>query len=114
MAFSRESREYGDKNIEILYPLHEIDSYNGEEMKIYIAENDSYDALIVNFSRVNYLNSSGLRELIQILKLMKERGKMLFLTSLNDEINKIFDSTNLHRLFCIYPSDDKACFHLEG
>ncbi|MCD8492392.1 MAG: STAS domain-containing protein [Geovibrio sp.] len=114
MAFSREIKDFSGKTVEVLYPLHEIDSYNGEEMKTFIIEHDSYDAVIVNFSRVNYLNSSGLRELIQILKFLKERGKLLFLTNLSEEINKIFDSTNLHRLFSIHPTDETAGTILEG
>lgn len=114
MAFSKEVRVFNGKKVEILYPLHEIDSYNGEEMKSFLYEEDSYDAVIINFSRVNYLNSSGLRELIQILKYLKEEGKLLVLTHLNEEIINIFRSTNLHKLFKICSTDDSAGSALEG
>jgi len=109
MAFNSENVEFGGKHIEILYPINELDSYNGEELKKQ-AESviDEIDAVIINFSKVSYLNSSGLRELIQILKVLKEAGKPLFLTNVNNEILKIFTSTNLNRLFSIYDTNEDA------
>jgi len=103
MAFNSEKTEFGEKNFEVLYPINELDSYNGEELKKYAEENiESVDAVIINFSKVTYLNSSGLRELIQMLKMMKENNKAFFLTNVNGEIMKIFTSTNLNKLFNIY------------
>jgi len=113
MAFDVEQTGFGDKKVEVLYPLNEIDSYNGEELKNRINEViDSVDAIILNLSRVTYLNSSGLRELIQILKVMKDHKKTFFLTAVNDEIMKIFKSTNLNRLFNIYETNEDAVRYL--
>ncbi|WP_022850243.1 STAS domain-containing protein [Limisalsivibrio acetivorans] len=109
MAFTSETQTHSGKTAEVLYPLHEIDSYNGEEMKTYVSSLEGgVDAVIINFSRVAYLNSSGLRELIQILKLLKGKGMELFLTYVNDDIKKIFDNTNLNRLFGIYNTNEDA------
>lgn len=113
MAFNSENTSFGDKKVEILYPMHEIDSYNGDELKSHIGQNiKANDCVIINFSRVTYLNSSGLRELIQILKNMREAGKPLFLTSVNEEIMKIFKSTNLNRLFSIHDINEDALRYL--
>jgi len=109
MGFNSERIEFGEKMFETLYPVNELDSYNGEELKKYCTEViDKVDAVIINFSKVSYLNSSGLRELIQILKLIKEKNKQLFLTGVNLEIMKIFTSTNLNRLFNIYGTNEDA------
>lgn len=113
MAFNIEQSGFSEKKVEILYPMHEIDSYNGEELKAHIAENVAdLDAVIINLSRVTYLNSSGLRELIQILKKSREHNKPLFLTAVNEEIMKIFKSTNLNRLFSIYDTNEDAMRYL--
>lgn len=113
MAFNSESAKFGDKNIEILYPMHEIDSYNGDELKTHIVSKmKSLDCVIINFSRVTYLNSSGLRELIQILKHIREVNKSLYLTSVNEEIMKVFKSTNLNRLFNIQDTNEDAMRYL--
>jgi len=109
MAFNSETIVFGEKNVEVLYPMHEIDSYNGDEIKTHIKSNmDSSDAVIINCSRVTYLNSSGLRELIQILKNMRDLNKPLYLTSVNEDIMKVFKSTNLNRLFNIHDTNDDA------
>lgn len=109
MGFNSEKTDFNEKKFETLYPVNELDSYNGEELKKYSETvMADVDAIIINFSKVSYLNSSGLRELIQILKMMKENDKVLFLTSVNSEIMKIFTSTNLNRLFNIFENNDDA------
>ncbi|PLX68306.1 MAG: anti-sigma factor antagonist [Denitrovibrio sp.] len=113
MAFNSEKTELGGKKFDTLYPINELDSYNGEELKKYASNSiNEVDAFIVNFSKVSYLNSSGLRELIQILKMMKENEKAFFLTNVNSEIMKIFTSTNLNKLFNIYSSNEEAMRYL--
>jgi len=113
MAFNSEKVKFGDKTVEVLYPMHEIDSYNGDELKSHvIAHSVTVDSVVINFSRVTYLNSSGLRELIQILKNMREINKPLFLTAVNEEIMKVFKSTNLNRLFSIYDTNEEAMRYL--
>ena len=113
MTFNSEKTEFGGKSFEVLYPINELDSYNGEELKKYAEDViTETNAVIINFSKVSYLNSSGLRELIQILKMMKESGKVLFLTSVNSEIMKIFTSTNLNKLFNIYSTNEDAMRYL--
>jgi len=113
MAFNSEKTEFGGKNFETLYPINELDSYNGEELKKYAGDViEDVDAVIINFSKVSYLNSSGLRELIQILKMMKENNKAFLLTNVNGEIMKIFTSTNLNKLFNIYSTNEEAMRYL--
>ncbi|MCX8083746.1 MAG: STAS domain-containing protein [Calditerrivibrio sp.] len=105
MAFYKER----DGNIEILFPVSDVDAVNGSEMKDYVAKiADEVSAVIINFSRVTYLNSSGLRELIHILKLMQDRGKKMCITFLSDNIKKIFANTNLIKIFSIFPTDEDA------
>ena len=109
MAFSREREKAGSVEVELLYPLHEIDSYNGEELRQYIQGlNSEVMNVIINFSRVTYLNSSGLRELIQILKNLKDVGGQLYFTAVNDDIKKIFENTNLNRLFSIIETNEQV------
>ncbi len=37
MAFNIENVEFGGKSFETLYPINELDSYNGEELKKHVA-----------------------------------------------------------------------------
>ncbi|MBZ4644323.1 MAG: anti-sigma factor antagonist [Deferribacteres bacterium] len=98
-----------DEKIEIVFPINDLDTLTGEEIANHLKQLlNEIDGCIINFSRVNYLNSSGLRELIQILKLLKDNNKKLALTRLSENIMKIFKNTNLHRLFNIFDTDDEA------
>ncbi|MDR2105725.1 MAG: STAS domain-containing protein [Deferribacteraceae bacterium] len=100
MALNRERNTHGDLIYEIIYPLHEIDSFKGEEIKNHIASViEEVGALIIDFSKIAYLNSSGLREMIQILKLTREHGKKLILAQLSQDMKRVFVHTNLDRLF---------------
>lgn len=110
MTFNKERVSlYNDSHIEILFPIHEIDSFNGEELKNYIISIESeIIGIIINFSHITYLNSSGIRELIQILKFLREREKNLVFSCINEDINKIFVHTNLDRLFKIVTDDNEA------
>lgn len=110
MSLSKERETLNNNmNIEILLPQHELDSFNGEELKMYVSSIiDNTDAVIINFSNIVYLNSSGLRELIQILMNMRDVHKPLIFTAISEDILKVFTNTNLNRLFQIEDTDEAA------
>jgi anti-sigma B factor antagonist len=100
MALNRERNTRGDLIYEIIYPLHEIDSFKGEEIKHHIQSViEEVGAVIIDFSKIAYLNSSGLREMIQILKLAREHQKKLILAQLSQDMKRVFVHTNLDKLF---------------
>ncbi len=110
MSFNSQRETIGENvNVEFIFPVHEIDSFNGEELKVYI---DSIigevESVVINFSDITYLNSSGLRELIQLFKVLKENDKSLIFSNVSDDIYKIFVHTNLNRLFTIVSDDNDA------
>ena len=110
MSFNsqRETVE-GNLKVEFIFPVHEIDSFNGEELKVYIEGiSGEVDSVVINFSDITYLNSSGLRELIQLFKVLKEKDKSLIFSNVSDDIYKIFVHTNLNRLFTIVGDDEEA------
>ena len=91
MSFNsqRETVE-GNLKVEFIFPVHEIDSFNGEELKVYIEGiSGEVDSVVINFSDITYLNSSGLRELIQLFKVLKEKDKSLIFSNVSDDIYKI-------------------------
>jgi anti-sigma B factor antagonist len=105
MALNRERNTLGKVVYEIVYPLHEIDSFKGEEMKNHISSIvEEVGAVIIDFSKIAYLNSSGLREMIQILKLTREHKTKLILAQLSQDMKRVFVHTNLDRLFIFQDS----------
>ncbi|MGA1861488.1 STAS domain-containing protein [Deferribacter thermophilus] len=104
MPFQTEKVE----DITIIIPLSELDAINGNEIRNYLSKIDNTSGVIINFARVIYLNSSGLRELIQSLKLLKDKHIPFALCKLSDNIFKIFSNTNLDKLFNIFKNEDEA------
>jgi anti-sigma B factor antagonist len=105
MALNRERNTFQDITYEIVFPLHEIDSFKGEEMKNHIQSViEEVQAVIIDFSKIAYLNSSGLREMIQILKLTREHKTKLILAQLSEDMKRVFVHTNLDRLFIFHDS----------
>ncbi|MDE7169554.1 MAG: anti-sigma factor antagonist, partial [Mucispirillum sp.] len=63
MSFKNQREAINDTiKAEFIFPIHEIDSFNGGELKNYIiSAADEVDGVVINFSDITYLNSSGLR-----------------------------------------------------
>lgn len=64
--------------------------------------------LLLDFERVNYLSSAVLTELLRINEAVQEAGGRLRLCALNQDIRKVFEITNLDRIFVIYGAPDEA------
>jgi anti-sigma B factor antagonist len=64
--------------------------------------------IIVNLSKVSYVDSSGLATLVEILKNMRSYGGRLRLTNLSAKIKSLFEITKLEKLFEIMPDEAEA------
>ncbi len=64
--------------------------------------------IIVNLSKVTYVDSSGLATLVEILKNMKAYGGRLRLTNMSSKIKSLFEITKLEKLFEIMASEEEA------
>ena len=64
--------------------------------------------IVINLSRVTYVDSSGLATLVEILKNMKAYGGKLRLANLSPKIKSLFEITKLEKLFEIVVDEDTA------
>lgn len=79
----------------------------GNEVLAYIRQRPGLN-LLLNFEQVNYLSSAVLTELLRINEAVQEAGGRLRLCALNRDIRKVFEITNLDRIFTIYGAPDEA------
>ncbi|EPA9095531.1 STAS domain-containing protein [Enterobacter hormaechei] len=68
-------------------------------------------ALIVDFSKIDFIDSSGLGALVSLLKMMNGKGEMM-LCALNPGIRNMFTLTRMDRIFRICPDRATALSHL--
>lgn len=88
----------------------EVDVYTAPQLKqdiVQIAER-GVKHLIVNLSKVEYLDSTGLGVLIGGLKRLREGEGNLALVGPGMRILRIFEITGLDKIFDIYPTEEEA------
>ncbi len=63
------------------------------------------EQIVVDFSGVTFIDSSGVAVLIRALQNIREYGGKLTLSGLNDKVRPIFEITRLDQVFIIDPGD---------
>ncbi len=64
--------------------------------------------IVINLTKVTYVDSSGLATLVEILKNMRAYGGRMRLTNLSPKIKSLFEITKLERLFDIIAEEEEA------
>ncbi|NJN94158.1 MAG: STAS domain-containing protein [Anaerolineales bacterium] len=64
--------------------------------------------LILNFSRLGYMNSSGIGLLVTLLIRANRQGQRLVAVNLSDHYRHIFDLTGLNQAIVIYATEGEA------
>lgn len=68
--------------------------------------------MLMDFSKVDYLSSAGMRLLLSATKKLKAHGGKLVFCSMSDEVMEIIKMAGFERILAIYPSEEaalKAC-----
>ena len=100
-----------DKNgLIICYMEGEIDINTSPDIKKNFEKILSKKApkMVINFSKVTYVDSSGLATLVEILKGMRTYGGKLRLSNLSPKIKSLFEITKLEKLFEIMADEAEA------
>ncbi|MCG8540880.1 MAG: STAS domain-containing protein [Clostridia bacterium] len=88
----------------------EVGFENHSEFKESMLRNIQGDEsiIIVDMKNLTYLNSMGLGVIVKAYSESKKQGKELVLSSLQDNIKKLFTITKLGRIISIYKSKEEA------
>lgn len=88
----------------------EVDVYTSPQLKQDLVQltEQGVKRVIINLSKVEYLDSTGLGVLIGGLKRMREAGGNLALVGPGMRIQRIFEITGLNKIFDIYPTSEEA------
>lgn len=99
-----------DNNIAVIDISGEINGYSEEALMAAYKEasNDHSKVIILNFSDLKYMNSSGIGLLVTLLIRVKRKKQQLLAYGLNDHYQQIFELTRLNESIVIYDSEDAA------
>jgi anti-sigma B factor antagonist len=64
--------------------------------------------VVLNFGNLNYIDSSGLATLIEMLQRLKKIEGKLRICCISDKIKSIFEITKLEKLFEMFNNEDDA------
>lgn len=66
------------------------------------------DKIVINMEKVDYIDSSGLATLVELLKNFRKYGARLKLVSLTPKVRSLFEITKLEKLFDISEKEEEA------
>lgn len=93
----------------IVYLKGEMNAQTGLDLKNKILEIfKTKDFTALSFKGVVYMNSSGLREIIDLLKQSRKDKKELVLCEMSKDIREMFAFTGLDKVFKIHDSESTA------
>lgn len=93
----------------VAYLEGEINAQTGAQVKAEINKLlDKGNVVILSFKSVVYMNSSGLREIIDLFKTASKNKKEVSLCDINSDIREMFSFTGLDKVFKIYDTEAAA------
>jgi anti-anti-sigma factor len=64
--------------------------------------------MVINFEKVNFIDSSGIGLIVSIFKTMQQKEGKLALTNLSQKNMEIFSITRLNKILDIFPTEQEA------
>ncbi|MFZ1375740.1 MAG: STAS domain-containing protein [Geothrix sp.] len=103
------TRKHND--VLILYPEGKItlgdgDQELGEAVRTSLANGER--KIVINFSKVSYLDSSGVGELVGCYTSIKGKGGELRICGMSGKIFSLIKMTSLHSVFEVKDTEDEA------
>ena len=101
-------RRHGD--IAVIELQGEIDSFGEEALNAAYAEAESTkpSAILLNFSAVDYINSTGIALIVSILARARRSNCRILSTGLTSHYVEIFEITRLSDFMQIFPDEASA------
>lgn len=109
MSFNTTVRYDKNEKIWIFMPEGDMDIYTSaifKDQAIKSFEETKAD-LLIDGEKLDYIDSTGLGSLIGILKKVKESDFKIYLSNIKPNIRKLFDITELDKLFIIRGDDNE-------
>lgn len=105
-----------DERTHVIALVGQVDLYSAPEFKQRTAEviDRGKSRIVVDLSRVSFMDSTGLSVLVGALKRLRLIGGALAVVSANEDTLRLFEITGLNASFPIAPSRQQAVQALDG
>jgi anti-sigma B factor antagonist len=90
-------------------PVDELDASNAGEFKRDIAPLlQANSKLVLDLSRLSFVDSSGLGAMLSCLRQLSAKGGDLKLSGMSKQVRALFELVRMHRIFDIYGTKEEA------
>ena len=90
-------------------PVEELDASNAAELKRDIGPVlDANKKVVLDLSRLRFVDSSGLGAMLSCLRQLTGRGGDLRLAGMSKPVRALFELVRMHRIFDIYGTKEEA------
>jgi anti-sigma B factor antagonist len=90
-------------------PVEDLDASNAAEFKRDMASViDSHTRLVLDLSRLRFVDSSGLGAFISCLRKLNAKGGDLKLSGMSKQVRGVFELVRMHRVFDICATSEDA------
>jgi len=90
-------------------PVDELDASNAGEFKRDMGPVlKSNPRLVLDLSKLRFVDSSGLGTMLSCLRQLSAQGGDLKLCAMSKQVRALFELVRMHRIFEIYPTRDDA------
>jgi anti-sigma B factor antagonist len=105
-----ELNQYESQQVTVLEIAGRVDSYSVPKLRTHLNKsvNRHTANLVVDLTRVNFIDSSGLAALVHAMRSCREWGGNLCLASPQRPVRMILELTRLDKAIDIFPSDSEA------
>ena len=111
-----EIAEIRESGVAVVAPAGRIDSTTSPQLEQRLAAMmaGGERKVVVDFARVEYISSAGLRVMLALAKRLKDSRGSLALCALGDPVRQVFDLAGFMPLFAIEGSRDAAIKRVGG
>jgi len=97
-----------DTDIKVITPQGILDGTQAKEFRTEVDQSlrEGSKIILVNFSDVTFMDSSGLGALVLALKAIRSNGSKIMLCSINEQVKMLFELTSMDKVFEIFADEE--------
>ncbi len=95
--------------VKVIQPSGILDGASANQLRREINDvvENGVDIVLVDFQNITFMNSTGLGALVSTLRTVRSAGGELFICSLNEQVQMIFNLTKMDRVFKTFTNRDE-------
>lgn len=102
-----------DKSLDrlIVHLIGELDHHSAEEVRVKIddrIERDNITKVILDFSKVTFMDSSGIGAVVGRYKKVSAKGGKICVADVNNSVNRVFELSGLFKIIKKFDNVDEA------